>query len=567
MKKRKMLILASFTLYLLSGGEVAFGQTQWVGTWVTAQQLTETNNNPPSPGLANNTLRQVIRVTLSGSQIRVLFSNQYGNSTLVMKEVHIASSSGGSTINISTDATLAFNGSDSVSIPAGQTVWSDTLSYSLTALSNYAISICFGDAPPDVTGHPGSRTTSYLQSGNAVTNASISGSTTDHWYILAGIDVVTDGTCAAVVTLGDSITDGRGSTTNGNDRWPDALANRLQADPNTNKVAVLNQGIGGNAVVSGGLGPTALSRFDRDVIDQSGVKWCIVLEGVNDIGGSQSATNIINAYNEFIDKAHANNIFIYGVPILPFGGSQYDSADHQATRDTVNDWIRTSGRFDAVIDMDAAVRNSSNPNRLASAYDSGDGLHLNPAGYRKMADSIPLSLLTPVEGTPLPTTVPTPAPTDVHFDCSNAPGWDPGAVYENAGMRVVYNGNLYENNWYSSGQNPEENSGEYDVWTLIGPCDSQTTPAPTTVPTATPVDTPVPTAQPGNIGDVNDNGAIDIVDALLVAQYYVGLDPQNFNAGNADSNCNGTIDIVDALLIAQYYVGLIEQFCTLDSPI
>jgi lysophospholipase L1-like esterase len=485
-EKMNRIIIILVTLCIFAGGFTAFSQTGWVGTWVTAQQLTETSNNPPSPGLENNTLRQVVRVTLSGSQIRVLFSNQYGNSNLVINEVHIAASSGGSSINTSTDTVLTFNGSDSVSIPAGQTVWSDTLSYSLTALSTYTISIYFGAAPSDVTGHPGSRTTSYLQSGNAVTNASLSGSTTDHWYILAGIDVAADGTYAAVVTLGDSITDGRGSTTNGNDRWPDAIADRLQADTNTNKVAVLNQGIGGNAVVSGGLGPTALSRFDRDVVEQSGVKWCIILEGVNDIGGGQSAANLINAYSQFIDKAHANNILIYGVPILPFGGSSYDSTGHEATRQEVNDWIRTNGRFDAVIDLDAAVRDSSNPNRLASAYDSGDGFHLNPAGYQKMADSIPLSLLTPVEGTPLPTSVPTPAPTTA------------------------------------------------------------------------PIDTPAPDV---TVGDVNSDGAIDIVDALLTAQYYVGLDPQNFNAANADTNCDGSIDIVDALLIAQYYVGLINQFC------
>jgi lysophospholipase L1-like esterase len=381
---------------------MASGQTQWVGTWVSAQQLIESSNLPPAPGLADNTLRQVVHVTIGGSRIRVLFSNQYGNSTLVMNEVHIAASSGGSRINTFTDRVLTFNGSNVVRIPAGRTVWSDSLSFSLAALSDISVSIYFGVVPTDKTGHPGSRTTSYLQAGKAVTNAGLSGSTTDHWYILAGIDVATDSSHAAVVTLGDSITDGRNSTTNGNNRWPDMLARRLHEDPRTNKVAVLNQGIGGNAVVSGGLGPTALLRFNRDVINQSGVKWCIVLEGVNDIGGGQSAKDLIHSYNQCIDKAHANNILMYGIPILPFGDSQYDSADHEETRQTVNDWIRTSGRFDAVIDLDAGVRDSSNPNRLASAYDSGDHLHLNLDGFRKMADSVPLSLFTTVEGTPDP---------------------------------------------------------------------------------------------------------------------------------------------------------------------
>jgi lysophospholipase L1-like esterase len=480
MKKPDKMIIAISILCLLYGASAAFAQTTWVGTWVSGQQLTESANMPPSPGLSNNTLRQIVHVTLGGSQIRVLFSNEYGNASLAINSVHIAASTGSSGIDTSTDKALSFNGSASVTIPAGQTVWSDTASFNLTALANLAVSIYFGSTPSNVTGHPGSRTTSYIQSGNAVTNASISGSTTDHWYILAGVDVATDGTYAAVVVLGDSITDGRGSTTNGNDRWPDALARRLAANADTNKVAVLNQGIGGNAVVSGGLGPTAVSRFDRDVTNQSGVMWCIVLEGVNDIGSSQSASNLISAFGQFIDKAHAKNIKIYGVPILPFGGSSYDSTDHQTTRKTVNDWIRTSGRFDAVIDLDAAVRDSSNQNNLASAYDSGDHLHLNPAGYQKMADSIQLSLFSSGTVTPVPTAVPTTAPTAV------------------------------------------------------------------------------PT---GLKGDVNGNSSVDIVDALLIAQYYVGLNPAGFVATNADVNCNGAIDIVDALLIAQYYVGLISNFC------
>lgn len=165
---------------------------------------------------------------------------------------------------------------------------------------------------------------------------------------------------------------------------------------------------------------------------------------------------------------------------------------------------------------------------------------------------------------PVITPDPTPGPTDIPIDCTNAPEWDPDAVYENAGTRVVYNGNLYENNWYSSGQNPEENSGEYEVWTLIGSCDPQMTPSPTTVPIPSPADTSAPTATPApnvTLGDVNSDGTIDIVDALLIAQYYVGLNPSPFNPAAADTNCDGNTDIVDALLTAQYYVGLVTGFC------
>jgi lysophospholipase L1-like esterase len=583
------IIIILVTCCIFAGGYTACGQSQWVGSWVTAQQLTETQNLPPSPGLGNNTLRQVIHATLNGSQIRVLFSNQYGNSTLVINSVHIAVSTGGSSINTSTDTAITFNGSNSVSIPAGQTVWSDSVSFNLTALSNYAVSIYFGSVPSNVTGHPGSRTTSYIQSGNAVGNASISGSTTDHWYILAGIDVATDGTCAAVVTLGDSITDGRGSTTNGNDRWPDALADRFQSNADTNKIAVLNQGIGGNAVVSGGLGPTALSRFDRDVVNQSGVKWCIVLEGVNDIGGGQSASSLISAYQEFINKAHANNILIYGVPILPFGGSQYDSTAHRTTRNTVNDWIRTSGMFDAVIDMDAAVRDPSNTEYLASQYDSGDGLHLNPAGYQAMADSISFSLFSSAEVTPGPT----PATSgnivvrargtmggenlELHVDGSVVAAWTMTTSYQDFyadgsgstievhftnddelenGMDVQVDYIVYNNTTYQA-EDQEVNTGVY----VDGSCGGSYSEMLQCNGYIRFSINPVSTSPPGNLGDVNSDGSITIIDALLTAQYYVDLNPQDFNPANADTDCDGDIDIIDALLIAQYYVNLISGFC------
>jgi lysophospholipase L1-like esterase len=326
----------------------------------------------------------------------VQFSNTYGSSPVTIKAAHLAVSKGGSAIEPATDKALTFQGASSITIQAKEAVYSDTIDFNVAPLSNLAVSIYFGETSADVTGHPGSRTTSYIQSGNAVTATNMeSAAKTDHWYNLSGIDLWLDDSYACVVTLGDSITDGRGSTTNGNDRWPDNLARRLQADPNTAKIGVLNQGIGGNAVVAGGLGPTALERFKHDVLGQSGVRWVIILNGVNDIGGSKSpkvATDLIAAYEQFIDKAHANKILVYGVPILSFGGSMYDSNDHEAARQTVNKWVRTSGKFDAVIDLDAAVRDPANPTKLLPAYDTGDHLHLNVAGYQKMAEAIGLDL-------------------------------------------------------------------------------------------------------------------------------------------------------------------------------
>ena len=371
---------------------------KWVGTWGTAEQLVEPGNMPPQLGLTDNTLRQIVCVSIGGNRLRVRFSNEFSTSPVTLDTVHIAFSVGGSAIDPATDKALLFDGNPEVTIGTGTAVTSDPFDFALKPRADVAITIHFGKTSTDLTGHPGSRTTSYILPGNQVSSVNFSGAVqTDHWYIINGIDVMAPESAAAVVVLGNSITDGRGSGTNKQDRWPDKLAIRLQENPDTKQVAVLNMGIGGNCVLRNCLGPAALSRFDRDVIAQSGVRWLIILEGINDIGqarGAEGSTavakNLIAAYEQMIDTARAKGIRVYGATMTPFGGSFYDSPDHQAAWKQVNEWIRTSGRFDAVIDFDTAMRDPANPSRLLSAYDSGDHLHPSEAGHKAMGDAVDL---------------------------------------------------------------------------------------------------------------------------------------------------------------------------------
>ncbi|KJK34721.1 SGNH hydrolase [Lentzea aerocolonigenes] len=381
-------------------------RTRWVNTWTSMPQLCEPGNMPPPPFtqnglvLADATLRQTVRVTTGGRRMRLRFSNAFGGTVLPITAVTIALPADGragvSAIQPATLQRVTFTGRSSVDVPKGALVVSDPLDFRLKPGSNLTVTVYLarGQASNDITSHPGSRTTSHLLAGNHVEAADLPGATrTDHWYFLSGVEVLS--AAPAVVVIGDSLTDGRGSTTNGNDRWPDQLFNRTRGE-----VAVLNQAAGGNRVMNDGLGPSVLARLDRDLLAQSGVRWLILFEGVNDIGTAatteaaqkQVADDLICAYQQILERAHAHDIKVYGATLTPFGTSFYDEGFREESRQTVNRWIRTSKRFDAVIDFDAAVRDPASPRQLLPAADVGDHLHLNPTGYRMLAEAVPLHL-------------------------------------------------------------------------------------------------------------------------------------------------------------------------------
>jgi len=379
----------------------------WVGTWGCGPQLTEPGNLPPAP-LAYSTLRQFVHTTIGGQHLRVRFSNAYGTNAVVIQSAHAALAAGALTnllgaIDTTTDKALTFHGGTSVTIPPGEVVFSDPCDFNLPAVTNLAVSIYFGNiSATTINGHPGSRTTSYIQSGNAVSAASMpTAATTLHWYIITGVDVLADSSAKAVVTLGDSITDGRGPADNVNNRWPDFFAARLATNLPTAGVGVLNMGIGANAVF-GGNGPAGVNRFDRDVLYQDGARWVIVFFGVNDIGGGASsmttATNLVTTFAQWANEAHARGMLAFGATITPFGGNGYFTPLHEQERQYVNAWFRTNTVYDGLIDFDLAVRDPVTLTNFQAAFYAGpyanDWLHMNAAGYQTMANAIDLSLFT-----------------------------------------------------------------------------------------------------------------------------------------------------------------------------
>jgi lysophospholipase L1-like esterase len=372
--------------------------TDWVGTWA-ASPMTIRLDQPAG----NSTFRNIVHISLGGDTLRVTLTNEFGTTPLQVGAVHIALSAGDGKTQPNTDHALTFGGRPSVMVPAGALVISDPIAMPAAAMADLAISVYLPEQPiATPTCHALGSSTNYIATGDATAQPALDNAKSyTSWCFVKNVDVRAGEKSAAIVTLGDSITDGAHSTPDANHRWPDYLAARLQADKKTAHIAVLNQGISGNRILYDGAGPNALSRFDRDVLAQPGVKYLIILEGINDIGriakpsdpeGNLTADDLIFAFTQMVTRAHQHGIKVYGATLTPYLGAGYATPRGEEVREAYNNWIRTGGIVDGVIDFDKATQDPQKPTTFSATSDSGDHLHPGDAGYKAMADSIDLKL-------------------------------------------------------------------------------------------------------------------------------------------------------------------------------
>ncbi|MDP3404165.1 MAG: SGNH/GDSL hydrolase family protein [Brevundimonas sp.] len=383
---------------------------RWSASWASAQMVAEGDNALPSdPG--DITLRQIVRLSAGGSWLRVRVSNRFGTEPLRIGAGHVARAvaAGQPGLQPESGRRLTFADQASIVVPAGAEFVSDPVDLAVEAGTDLAVSLHVPDLPARQTGHPGARATTFVAPGNQSTVLTLQqATTTTRWYLLSAVDVEAE-TPAVIALFGDSITDGYGVLPDTNQRWSDHLASRLRAAPGLGNAAVINLGIGGNRILRDGLGPNAAARFDRDVLNQSGVTHVVILEGVNDLGvltreapappeaHAAIVRDLTAAYAQMVARARERGIVAIGATIMPFAGSAYyhPGPETEADRQAVNAWIRTPGNFDAVIDFDAITRDPARPEWLDAAFDSGDGLHPSMDGYRMMAAAVSLDLFRP----------------------------------------------------------------------------------------------------------------------------------------------------------------------------
>ena len=375
----------------------------WVATWAASPQGVRLSGTPSVKAFAGQTVRQVVRVSMGGDTVRVRLTNEFGQVPLVVGAARIALSAGRTAIVPGSSRALTFGGDTSVTIPPGAPALSDPVAIRVPPLADVAISLYLPDSTPASTFHELSVATSYVSPpGDHTADAAMPvDTTTPSWYFLAGLSVRAPRDAAAIVALGNSITDGYASTPDSNARWPNVLAAHLGAARALDRLAVVDEGISGNRILHDHAGRSALARFDDDVLRQPGVRYVIVLEGINDIGFSSfadykdqdvSAAAIIAGQEQLIARAHELGLTIYGATLTPYEGCGYYTAAGEAKREAVNEWIRAGGAYDGVIDFDAVTRDPAHPTRLLPAYDSGDHLHPGDAGYHAMGEAVSLEL-------------------------------------------------------------------------------------------------------------------------------------------------------------------------------
>lgn len=368
----------------------------WIGTWATAPQTVVKSFMPYNNNMSNRSVRQVVKVSIGGDMIRLKLSNIYSTEPVVIRSIYIAHAKDSFAIDPKSAKYLKFSNQYKVTIPAGKSITSDALPYNLKPLQRLAITINYTSAPTVPTVHMGSRTTSYIMKG--VTNAHSNFEKAfreNHWYNISGIDVYTMRTdLSSIAIIGNSITDGKCSTDNAQNRWPDIMSEMLQLKYKITNQGVLNLGIGNNrVVVPGGFGVLAKERFDKDILAQAGVKKVIIFEGINDIGAAKSgysetvARQLIESYQAMIKKAKARRLKVYLGTITPFKGAGYYSPFHEAARQTVNEWIRNQAKnkeVDGILDFAKLLQDPKDDRRMKKEYVSNDWLHPNPTGYKAM---------------------------------------------------------------------------------------------------------------------------------------------------------------------------------------